>query len=89
MKKGYGGIKLDMARSYDRIEYHIFEHSLLIMGFTNNLVNSGMHCVLELSHSISLSMGSLVRGLSLKELLDKEISCLPIYSLFVVKFYHE
>jgi len=56
MKKGYGGIKLDMARSYDWIEYDIFKHSLLIMGFPNNLT---LVCiVLELSHSISYGQPS-------------------------------
>jgi hypothetical protein len=51
-KKGYVGIKLDMAKAYDRLEWSFIKNTLTTMGFPNNLVNTIMNCVSSVSFSI-------------------------------------
>jgi hypothetical protein len=50
--KGYVGMKLDMAKAYDRLEWGFIEATLNTMGFPSNLVNSIMKCVTSVSFSI-------------------------------------
>jgi hypothetical protein len=54
-KHGYVGIKLDMAKAYDRIEWSFLENTLLTMGFPNRLVNTIMACVSTVSFSILIN----------------------------------
>jgi hypothetical protein len=51
-KHGYVGIKLDMAKAYDRIEWPFLEKTLTIMGFPSKLVNTIMNCVTTVSFSV-------------------------------------
>lgn len=54
-KKGLVGIKLDMAKAYDRIEWSFLNKTLLTMGFPSNLVNTIMKCVSTVSFSILIN----------------------------------
>jgi hypothetical protein len=51
-KHGYVGIKLDMAKAYDRIEWRFLENTLTTMGFPSRLINTIMRCVTTVSFSI-------------------------------------
>jgi hypothetical protein len=51
-KHGYVGIKLDMAKACDRIEWPFLEKTLTIMGFPSKLVNTIMNCVTTVSFSV-------------------------------------
>jgi hypothetical protein len=50
-KKGYVGIKLDMAKAYDRLEWSFIENTLSTMGFPMKLVHTIMRCVSTVSFS--------------------------------------
>jgi hypothetical protein len=54
-KHGYVGIKLDMAKAYDRIEWSFLENTLLTTGFPNRLVNTIMACVSTVSFFILIN----------------------------------
>lgn len=54
-KKGLVGIKLDMAKAYDRIEWGFLNNVLLTMGFPNNMVSTIMKCVSTVSFSILIN----------------------------------
>jgi hypothetical protein len=54
-KHGYVGIKLDMAKAYDRIEWIFLEKTLTIMGFPTRLINTIMNCVSTVSFSILIN----------------------------------
>jgi hypothetical protein len=51
-KKGFVGIKLDMAKAYDRLEWNFIENTLITMGFPSKLVQTIMKCVSTVSFSI-------------------------------------
>jgi hypothetical protein len=51
-RKGYVGIKLDMAKAYDRFEWDFIHVTLTTMRFPNNLVQTIMKCVSSVSFSI-------------------------------------
>ncbi|KAK2395425.1 hypothetical protein QL285_057163 [Trifolium repens] len=51
-KKGCVGIKLDMAKAYDRIEWDFLKSTMLSMGFPHKLVNTIMLCVSTVSFSV-------------------------------------
>jgi hypothetical protein len=50
-KHDYVGIKLDMAKAYDRIEWSFLENTLTTMGFPSRLINTIMGCVTTVSFS--------------------------------------
>lgn len=54
-RKGLVGIKLDMAKAYDRIEWSFLHKTLLTMGFPPNLVDTIMRCVTTVSFSILIN----------------------------------
>lgn len=54
-KKGFVGIKIDMAKAYDRIEWSFLNNTLITMGFPINLVNTIMRCVSTVSFSILIN----------------------------------
>jgi hypothetical protein len=54
-KKGLVGIKLDMAKAYDRLEWIFINNTLLSMGFPSNLVKTIMNCVTTVSFSILIN----------------------------------
>jgi hypothetical protein len=54
-KKGYVGIKLDMAKAYDRLEWVFISTTLKTMGFPSNLVQTIMRCVTSVSFSVLIN----------------------------------
>jgi hypothetical protein len=54
-KRGYVGIKLDMAKAYDRLEWVFINNTLKTMGFPSNLVQTIMRCVTSVSFSILIN----------------------------------
>lgn len=54
-KNGYIGLKLDMAKAYDRIEWNFLENVLLTMGFPTNWVALVLKCVSSVSFSVLLN----------------------------------
>jgi hypothetical protein len=50
--KGYVGIKLDMAKAYDRLEWSFINNTLSTMGFPSSLVHTIMRCISTVSYSI-------------------------------------
>jgi hypothetical protein len=51
-KTGYVGIKTDMAKAYDRLEWNFLKATLEAMNFPSNMVNTIMKCVSTVSFSI-------------------------------------
>jgi hypothetical protein len=49
------GIKLDMAKAYDRLEWVFINNTLKTMGFPSNLVQTIMRCVTYVSFSILIN----------------------------------
>jgi hypothetical protein len=54
-KKGYMGIKTDMAKAYDRVEWSFLQKTLETMGFSKKLTDTIMRCVSSVSFSILLN----------------------------------
>ncbi|GAU20573.1 hypothetical protein TSUD_33200 [Trifolium subterraneum] len=54
-KTGYVGIKTDMAKAYDRVEWVFLKVTLETMNFPHNLVNTIMKCVSTVSFSILIN----------------------------------
>jgi len=54
-KKGVVGIKLDMEKAYDRVEWDFLESTLLTMSFSINLVKTIMVCVRSVSFSVLIN----------------------------------
>lgn len=52
---GYMGIKLDIAKAYDSIEWDFIEHTLKAMGFPNRLILIIMHSIRTVSFSILIN----------------------------------
>ncbi|MCH93433.1 putative ribonuclease H protein, partial [Trifolium medium] len=49
---GYVGIKTDMAKAYDRLEWDFLKKTMESMNFPQNIVNTIMKCVSTVSFSI-------------------------------------
>jgi hypothetical protein len=54
-KTGYVGIKTDMAKAYDRLEWNFLKATLEAMNFPSNMVNTIMKCVSTVSFSILIN----------------------------------
>jgi hypothetical protein len=52
---GYVGIKTDMAKAYDRLEWDFIQATLVAMNFPQKLVNTIMRCVTTVSFSILIN----------------------------------
>ena len=52
---GFVGIKLDIAKAYDSLEWDFIESTLKAMGFPNNIIHVIMHCIRSVSFSILLN----------------------------------
>jgi hypothetical protein len=51
-KVGFMGIKLDMSKAYDRVEWGFLEEVMKKMGFPNRWINWVMECVRSVTYSI-------------------------------------
>jgi hypothetical protein len=54
-KKGYMGIKTDMAKAYDRVEWTFLQTTLETLGFPQHLTNTIMKCVKTVNFSILIN----------------------------------
>jgi hypothetical protein len=54
-KKGYMGIKTDMAKAYDRVEWQFLKTTLEVMGFPHQLTDTIMDCVSTVTFSILIN----------------------------------
>jgi hypothetical protein len=54
-RKGLVGIKLDMAKAYDRIEWTFLNKTLLAIGFPPSMVSTIMKCVSTISFSLLIN----------------------------------
>ncbi|MCH81674.1 hypothetical protein A2U01_0002465 [Trifolium medium] len=54
-KKGFVGIKNDMAKAYDRVEWNFLKATLEAMGFPQHLTNTIMRCVTTVQFSILIN----------------------------------
>jgi hypothetical protein len=54
-KKGFVGIKTDMAKAYDRVEWDFLRATLESMGFPQNMIDTIMRCVTSVTFSILIN----------------------------------
>ncbi|PNX95563.1 ribonuclease H, partial [Trifolium pratense] len=54
-KTGYVGIKTDMAKAYDRVEWDFLEATMVTMGFPATMVQTIMKCVTTVKFSILIN----------------------------------
>jgi hypothetical protein len=54
-KQSYMGVKTDMAKAYDRIEWIFLQNTLEVMGFAHHLTDTIMECVSNVTFSILIN----------------------------------
>lgn len=54
-KTGFGALKLDMSKAYDRVKLDFLKAIMLKMGFKGNFVNLIMQCISSVSFSICVN----------------------------------
>lgn len=54
-KKGFMALKLDMSKSYDRVEWGFLEAIVVKLGFTRRWVELMMNCVRTVTYSILIN----------------------------------
>jgi hypothetical protein len=81
-KKGYMGIKTDMAKAYDRVEWPFLQTTLETMGFPQHMTDTIMRCVRSVSFSILLN-GKPTKSFKPKKGSDRETLSLLIFLFYV------
>ncbi|KAL6191175.1 hypothetical protein ACLB2K_037566 [Fragaria x ananassa] len=69
-RQGYGVLKLDMSKAYDRVEWLFLESVNVSMGFDMRWVNWIMNCVKSISYSFILNgepRGRLIRSRGVRQ----------------------
>lgn len=59
-KKGYGALKIDMCKAYDRVNWNFLKEVLLSMNFNNTQTNWAMECITTMQFTLLLN-GSLTQ----------------------------
>lgn len=54
-KKGYGTLKIDMCKAYDRVNWNFLKAVLLSMNFSNTWINWVMECVNTVQFTLHLN----------------------------------
>ena len=54
-KKGFGALKIDMSKAYDRVNWSFLKAVLLSMNFSNTWVNWIMECVTFVQYSLPIN----------------------------------
>ena len=52
---GYVAVKLDMSKSYDRVEWIFLEKMMQRLGFHENWISHIMECVTTVSYQVKVS----------------------------------
>jgi hypothetical protein len=81
-KKGYMGIKTDMAKAYDRVEWPFLQTTLETMGFPQHMTDTIMRCVRSVSFFILLN-GKPTKSFKPKKGSDRETLSLLIFLFYV------
>lgn len=55
IKKGFGALKIDMSKAYDRVNWNFLKVVLLSMNFSHTQVNWIMDCVTSVQYSLLMN----------------------------------
>lgn len=83
-KTGFMGLKLNMSKAYDKVEWAFLEADMFRMGFASRWINLIMACVTSVSYSVIVN-GSLWAISNLPEVLDRVTLSHPICSCCVLR----
>lgn len=54
-KTGFGALKLDMSKAYDRVEWNFLEQMLNKLGFAKEFVELIIRCISSVDYSIRIN----------------------------------
>ena len=54
-KKGFGALKIDMCKAYDRVNWNFLKAIMLAMNFSNTWVNWVMECVTTVKYTLLIN----------------------------------
>lgn len=60
-KKCYGAMKIDMSKTYDRVDWKFLKGILVVMNFSPNLVNWILECVTTVYYTLLVN-GSITQS---------------------------